>query len=238
MNLLAIETSSALLSVAVKKGSSPVRQKKFSGFLQHAEKLMPAVDSLLRAEGIGIRDIDVFLLGRGPGSFTGLRIGFATVKGFLAVHKKECRGGLSLDMIAENVSPRKFRRLCVGMDAHRGMIYARFYKSAAGSWVPEGDAKVVSAADLAGLMIDGMAFAGDALAKYQDILSREAGISSLGKKDWYPKAASLIKWFEKEKRQNPPPPKLQCLSKPEDFIPLYFRLSEAEERTGQHAAAS
>ena len=71
--------------------------------MKHAENLLPVIDRLLKKEKLKIGNIDAFLISRGPGSFTGLRIGFATLKGFLATHPKPCYGAFSLDVIAAGI---------------------------------------------------------------------------------------------------------------------------------------
>jgi len=240
LNLLAIESSSPVLTVALKKGASPAKEKKLKGFVRHAENLLPLIDTLLRGEKISISEVDVILLGRGPGSFTGLRVGFATVKGILAVHKKDCFGGLSLDMTAENASPDKYEKLCVAMDARRDMIYARFYESRGSRWIPEEKAAVLSIDELSGRLHKGMALTGDALGRYRERILAGAAVPvlDLPEKDWYPKASVLIKWFEDYQRSGKRPAALEPLVKPEEFIPLYFRLSEAEERAAVHAKSS
>jgi len=96
MNILAFDTSSSVLSVALKTGKSKISEVSLTGFFQHAENLLPLIAKLLKKHKISIAKVDLFLLGRGPGSFTGLRVSFATVKGFLAGSSLQslppCRG--------------------------------------------------------------------------------------------------------------------------------------------------
>src|SRR3990167_8531491 len=127
-NYLAIDTSSEVLSLALKTGDRNLVETKVVGFLKHAENLMPMMVRLLKNHKLHAKDIDVFLIDRGPGSFTGLRIGFATLKGFLALEKKACFGALSLDMIAENVSQPEGAKLAVILDARRDRFYFRSYQ--------------------------------------------------------------------------------------------------------------
>ena len=103
MNLLAIETSSPALSVAIKRSGTKLRHATVQGYMKHAENLLPVIDRLLKKEKLKIGDMDAFLISRGPGSFTGLRIGFATLKGFLATCPKPCYGASSLDVIASGI---------------------------------------------------------------------------------------------------------------------------------------
>jgi tRNA threonylcarbamoyladenosine biosynthesis protein TsaB len=80
MNILAIDTASALLSVAV---SSPrgVRCSESESPLTHSERLMEVIDTLVTEAGLEREDLELAACMEGPGSFTGLRIGFAAAKG-------------------------------------------------------------------------------------------------------------------------------------------------------------
>jgi tRNA threonylcarbamoyladenosine biosynthesis protein TsaB len=240
-NVLAFDTSSPVLSVALKKGNESTSEAKLVGFLQHAENLLPIIDHLLKEKRLTIRDIDLFLIGRGPGSFTGLRIGFATLKGFLALGKKPCYGALSLDMITENAKLEEKAPLAVCLDAHREKIYARLYRRINSRWLPEGSIRVVSFSQLTDLLPEGSYVAGDALGRYgesfQNIASKKK-IHFLPEAYWYPRAATLISWLTNIKvLQGSGYFPLARLGKSEDFLPLYFRLPEAEEKTKHHAAA-
>jgi len=107
MNILAFDTSSSVLSVAVKTGKSKVSEARLTGFFQHAENLLPLIDKLLKKHKTSISKIDLFLIGRGPGSFTGLRVSFATVKGFLAGNSSSlplCKGVDGLTPTAASTS--------------------------------------------------------------------------------------------------------------------------------------
>ena len=138
MNILALETSSPVLSVALQKGKNgKVLESSVRGFSKHAENLFPALDQLLKKAKLSIQKIDTCLIGRGPGSFTGLRIGFSTLKGFLSLEKKDCFGALSLDLIAENALLPKGSQLGVCLDAFRQKVYVRFYRRAQDKWRAE-----------------------------------------------------------------------------------------------------
>jgi tRNA threonylcarbamoyladenosine biosynthesis protein TsaB len=143
VNLLAIETSSPTLSVAIKKTGGKLRHATVQGYMKHAENLLPVIDRLLKKEKLKIGDIDVFLISRGPGSFTGLRIGFATLKGFLATCPKPCYGASSLDVIAAGIQPERRSNLTVCLDARRGKLYTRFYRYHKNKWSPSGPPRVM-----------------------------------------------------------------------------------------------
>ena len=80
MNILAIDTATSLLSVAV---SSPqgIRQFDADVGLRHSELLLEVIDYLVRSSGLDAKDLELVACMQGPGSFTGIRIGFAAAKG-------------------------------------------------------------------------------------------------------------------------------------------------------------
>ena len=233
MILLAIDTSSPVLSVALKKNNETTLEKSVDGFLNHAENLMPVIAGLLKRKRLRIQDVDAFLIDLGPGSFTGLRIGLATLKGFLAAGKKKCYGALSLDLISENAKTEK-PWLAVCLDARREKIYFRLYKRAKERWIPFRKPEAVSFNELKKLLPEHTVIAGDALLKYRGFFESEIPpkhLVYLPQESWYPKASTLISFFLNKD------PRLVPLKKPSDFLPLYFRLSEAEEKSKDYAHA-
>jgi tRNA threonylcarbamoyladenosine biosynthesis protein TsaB len=230
-NLLAVETSGPFLSVAVKKGGRPVRRAHMKGFSRHVESLIPLIDRLLKKEKLSIRDIGAFLIGRGPGSFTGLRVGFATLKGFLAVRERPCFGALSLDLIAANVNPgrgdpgsNRVRTpiLAVCLNAKRDKLYVRSYRYHKKGWKPLGAPAAEEPGAWLGGLPEGTWIAGDGLAICR--LGLLGKLGPLPEKHWYPDAATLIALYERKD------PLLRKLTRPKDLLPFYLRASEAEER--------
>lgn len=230
--ILAFETSSSVLSVALFSGKGPVVEENISGFQNHAENFFPAADKLLKKKKLSIQKVGTFLIGRGPGSFTGLRVGFAGLKGFQILQKRNCFGALSLDLIAERITLKEGSFLCVCLDAHRDKIYSRIYQRKNNSWVPKGEPVSLPISEWVETLPDEIYLAGSATVRYR------AQMEALGRKfhflkenEGLPKASTLIDLFLNN------PEKLQKLETPKDFIPLYFRLSEAEERFNERNTA-
>ena len=226
MNLLAIETSSPTLSVAIKRSGAKLRHATVQGYMKHVENLLPVIDRLLKKEKLKIGDIDAFLISRGPGSFTGLRIGFSTLKGFLATRPKPCYGALSLDVIAAGIKPKNAangsKTLTVCLDARRGKLYARSYRYNGKKWVARGLSRVVSISTMASELPRGSWVIGDGIAKL--------GPKDLGaapEKSGIPRASTLIELFETKN------PLLKKLTHPKEFLPAYLRRSEPEERLAE-----
>lgn len=194
--------------------------------MKHAENILPVIDQLLKKEKLPLSKIGALLIGRGPGSFTGLRVGYATVKGFLMVSKIPCYGALSLDLIAENFTFPRGAQLCVGLDARRDKVFSRLYRRTQTSWKPLHKPQTLPVAEWAASLPAETYLAGDAAQRYRSMLESQKNKSFvfLPEASGYPQASKMIELFLKD------PKKFQKLETPKDFVPLYFRLSEAEER--------
>ena len=85
MKLLAIDTSTERASVALAVGQE-IQSREHLAQRQHAQFLLPVIDELLSEAGLTISQLDGIVFGRGPGSFTGLRIACSIVKGLAYAH--------------------------------------------------------------------------------------------------------------------------------------------------------
>ncbi len=233
MNILALETSSPVLSIAVRKGKTgKVFSSSLSGFSKHAENLLPTMDRLLKKAGLSINKIDAYLIGRGPGSFTGLRISFSALKGFLSLEKRDCFGAVSLDLIAENIKAPEGTRLGVCLDAYRRKVYVQFIRRRINSLALETKPAALLLEEFLAQLSPETVLTGNAIERYrEEIIKKFPKIHFSEEKLWYPTASSLISLFQAGD------PKIVKLTAPEDFIPMYFRLSEAEEKLKEHVHA-
>ncbi len=132
---------------------------------------MPAIDSALRMAGADISSIDLFAVTIGPGSFTGLRIGLATVKGFAAVKQSPVATMTSLELLAA-AFPYSERLVCPVIDAYKGEVYAALYETGSGTPV-EIIPPFASKPEAAGDILRGrgsLILCGTGLARYGDLL--------------------------------------------------------------------
>ena len=91
MLILAADTSLPILSVALTEDAAVIAAVALEGRKSRNEKLLPAIDWILNDQRIDRRDIDLFAITRGPGSFTGVRIGLATFQALaLALGRAVC----------------------------------------------------------------------------------------------------------------------------------------------------
>ena len=124
MNYLAIDTSSEYLTVALSFEGRRFSSYSENAGLRHSVRLMPEVDSVLKQAGIGVSDLDFFAVNIGAGSFTGIRIGVATVKAFAKSTGKKVLPVTAFDLMAYNESDGK---LLTVIDARHGYYYVAGY---------------------------------------------------------------------------------------------------------------
>ena len=92
MRILAADTSSRHGSLCVVDGQELIGEVRLASSMQHSEHFFRAVEFLFQHIPFQLADIDLFVAARGPGSFTGLRVGLAAMNGFAAAHGNRARG--------------------------------------------------------------------------------------------------------------------------------------------------
>ena len=123
-NFLAIDTSSEYLTVLAKKGESKVLRHLPECAMQHSVILMGEIERALDELKLKPEECDFFAAVTGPGSFTGIRIGIATIKGFALAAGKPVKSVTAFDLIAYNVNSKKFLSV---IDAAHGHYYVCGY---------------------------------------------------------------------------------------------------------------
>jgi len=122
LKILALETSAKAVSVAVAEDNQIIASRFANEGQTHSVTMMPMLDAMLRDAGLTIRDMDLVAVSKGPGSFTGLRIGVSAAKGLAWTLDVSCCGVSTLYAMAQNVL--SFDGLIIGaMDARRSQIY-------------------------------------------------------------------------------------------------------------------
>lgn len=131
MKILALETSAKSVSCAVVENGAPLASSYQCTGLTHSRTLLPMVDATLKNADLTLSDIGAIAIAAGPGSFTGLRIGIAAVKGLAWAADKPCLGVSTLESMAENMA--HVDGLIVGaMDARRAQVYNAIFESDGG----------------------------------------------------------------------------------------------------------
>ncbi len=127
MKILGIDSSAKSASVAVTEDGKILSSFFINTGLTHSQTLMPMIDNALKCADITLADIGLVAINKGPGSFTGVRIGVAAVKGLCDTAHIKCCGVSTLQSMAYNLLP--FNCIaCAVMDARCNQVYTAFFK--------------------------------------------------------------------------------------------------------------
>ncbi len=127
MKILAVDSSAKTASVAVTDGETLISECFVNAGLTHSRTLMPMVDNALSQADMKIDDIDAFCVNAGPGSFTGIRIGVAAIKGLALCKDKPCAGVSTLEAAAYNFIDENCL-VSVSMDARCNQVYTALFR--------------------------------------------------------------------------------------------------------------
>jgi len=212
--LLAIDTSTDYLSLALLRGEKIAAKFHRKSHMRHSSLLVPMIDKLLKKSRVKLQGIDCFCISIGPGSFTGLRIGVATIKGLAYVLKKPIVAVPTMDIIARNA--KNFKGvICPVLDARKNKVYAAFYRSDGKNIEKISKYLLLSADDLM-----------KKAARYDKIIFLGDALHLIGKKDarkinWHPRAdvaARLGAEYFKNKK----------FTTAEDLEPMYLYSRECD----------
>ena len=129
MYILAVDTNSYAGSTALLKGNRLLAEVNMDSPLTHSERLLPAVEFMLKSTKLEMTDIGGFALAVGPGSFTGIRVGMSTVKSLAYATGKPVAPVSNLTALALKLRHPQTRLLCPVLDAKKNEVYAGLFES-------------------------------------------------------------------------------------------------------------
>ena len=230
MKILSIDTSSKVCSVAALEDEDVIIEKHINDEKTHSQKLMPMVDDLLKTCNLSLKDFNLFACCIGPGSFTGVRIGVATVKAFYDVTSIPISSVSSLESLAYNTLDSNFSNttnlVCSIIDAKNDNIYYGLFERKGENFeqIEELNAKNIDVmiSDLKKYYATPILFVGDGAEKHQYTLTKYFKKSTFVEDKYnIQNATSLGKAaFFKYKQGN--------YGDSNSVIPLYLRKSQAE----------
>lgn len=180
MKILGIDTSTPIGSVALIDGETLVAEHTLNIVQAHSSRLMPAIDTVLKWGDITAAELDGCAVGTGPGSFTGIRIGIATIKSLCYALDKPIVGVSTLEAIAYNLRWNE-GLICPILDARRNEVYGAIFRGG-DEWHRLSDDSCLSIETfLASITESGKAlpqqctFVGDGLETYADAVRATLG---------------------------------------------------------------
>jgi tRNA threonylcarbamoyladenosine biosynthesis protein TsaB len=164
VNLLAIDTSTEVFTLAVRHGGD-VLEHSGAGGANASAALIPAIQALLSQAGLALAQLDAIVFGRGPGSFTGLRTACAVAQGLAFGAQLPVLGVDTLLAVAEEARHRAgATKVLAVLDARMEQVYSAAYAFEHGAWREEGAIVLGAPADV--VLPPGWTLAGNAFAAY------------------------------------------------------------------------
>ncbi len=176
--ILAVDTAAFAGSVALAHGDTLVAESLLNVRSTHSEKLLKQIDLLLAEAGWPLTDIELLAVVVGPGSFTGLRIGLATVKGLAQTLNVPVASVSALEVSALGF-PSEDVPVCAFLDARKKEVYTQIFKVGEQGPVATSDARVVAPEVLLGELTGTVGFVGDGVPVYQHLIKEKEGLNAL-----------------------------------------------------------
>lgn len=222
MKILSITSSSAICGIAILEDEKVIKEVNLNNGLTHSESLLPLISQVLEETKLQLKDIDLLAIDIGPGSFTGIRIGIATVKAFVdslnikyvCVNSLE---GLSLNVANTGV-------ICSIIDARRTNVFAEIVENIDSNYIIRRNASFENITDLLQELKQinpeySITFVGDGASKNKEtILNYLPNSSFVDNNELCARNIGILGY---RNRSNPDYLKLE---------PLYLRKSEAEQK--------
>lgn len=227
MKILALETSSMVASVAIINEDKLLAEFTINNKKTHSQMLMPIVEQVIDRLDLTPYDIDLFAVSSGPGSFTGIRIGVATVKSLAQAFDKPVVGVSGLDGLAFNLV--NFNGLiCPMMDARNAQVYTCLYRSNVEGINRLKDYMAIRVVDLISLIQDSngtVMFCGDGALLHKNLLTEKLGNEAkFAQSVFMFQRASSIAFLALQKA------KANDLLSYNELQPYYLRKSQAEQK--------
>ena len=128
MKILAVDTSSKICAVAILEDNKVIDEIKLDNGKTHSENLMPIIKEILDKNDLTLKDMNLIAVSVGPGSFTGIRIGIATIKPMAEVYNLPVASVTSLETLARNIENKEKDFTIISLiDARNNQVYAGFF---------------------------------------------------------------------------------------------------------------
>ena len=178
MKVLAIETSTMLGGVALADDQGLIAEIRLNVKSTHSERMMTAVDHVLRQSDTALDEIDVIAVAAGPGSFTGLRIGLSSAKGLCFASGRPLVLVPTLEAFAWNF-PYAAYPVCLMLDARKGEVYAAIFRWQHGGFVPVVSEKSLRPEDVLSGIDGPVVLAGEGVRIYHERIVAAIGSRAL-----------------------------------------------------------
>ena len=225
MKILSIDTASDLSTVAILENTNCIKEIIVDDARNHSEKIMPIIEQVLKETNMQLKDIDLIVCDKGPGSFTGIRIGVGTVLGFRDSLKINCVGVSSLEALAYNVKHDGI--ICSLIDAKNNNVYFGLFNIHNGVCTQIGELEFKSITEIFNILDkfdNQITFVGDGAISYKSLIEnsyRKANFTNENNLSSISLGIAGYNIFNSKKENS--------------IMPLYLRKSQAERAIDEKA---
>ena len=218
MKILSIDTSSKICSIALLEDDRLIEEISENNGYTHSETLMPLIDKLLSKQNLTLKNIDLIICDKGPGSFTGIRIGVATAKGFSDSLNISSIGISSLEALAYNV--KNTGLICSLIDAKNQNTYWSLFENNDDNYTLKEQFSIDNINNILENLpskYSNITFVGDGSLMYKNLIQEkmpESKFCENNELSAYNLALAGFKHFQNNKI--------------DELLPLYLRKSQAE----------
>lgn len=174
MKILSIDTASDICGISIMENENSICQLDYNTGRTHSETLMPMIQDIFAKSNLSLKDIDLIVCDKGPGSFTGIRIGISTAKAFSDSLSLHCIGISSLESLAYNI--KESGLICSIINCKNNNCYFALYKLENGLYeelIPPSANNIDCVLELLNKYNSKILFVGDGTISYKDkILSK------------------------------------------------------------------
>jgi len=217
MKILSIDTSSKICSAAILENEKLIDEINLDNGKTHSENLIPIVQEILEKNNLNLSEIDLIAVSVGPGSFTGIRIGIASVKAMAEVHKIPVASVTSLETLAKIDESKKINVALI--DARNNQVYCGIFDE---NYHPKEDAVADDILNVIEILkkYENIICIGDGAVLHKSLLEQNINnISFCDKNDQNAFNVGLIGYQKYVKND---------LKNADTILPIYLRKSQAE----------
>jgi tRNA threonylcarbamoyladenosine biosynthesis protein TsaB len=227
-----VDTATEICGVALAVDGHVHTELILNKGITHAQSVLSAIDAVLEISGLTPGDLDGYAVTRGPGSFTGLRIGISTIKGLAFATEKPMVGISTLEVLAHQ-APGTADLICPLMDARRDEVYWTLYRRGTDSMTPIVPERVGPVTEVVGSIQETCQFIGNGVPPYRTVLQKglayPAQWTGNELNDLRPAVLARLAWQRLREGKT---------DGTRTFEPVYLRKSDAElHRKGRSAPA-
>ncbi len=218
-NWLILETSGRVARIGLARGGTVTHAAALDAARRHAREMVPTIEAMLKAETLRPTDLTGIMVCRGPGSYTGLRVGLATAKALAYATGCQLRAVDTFAAIAEQAPPDA-RHVWVIADALQNQVYLQRFDRTEAGWVPFQELRIVQVNDWLNGLSAGAHISGPGVSVYANAIPQSCHLGAEADREARIESVLAVGM------------RLAPLTRDELFAlePLYLRGSSAEEK--------